>query len=209
MEKIIYIIILILLEHDFYKDINTIYSPTSYNFLVNKNNRLTDDYEPIDLEKISLEYSCENKYLRHDAKVAFEKMAKDAKDNGYNIIAVSTYRPYDYQEKLYNNYVKSKGKYYADLASARPGHSEHQTGLAVDVADLSLDYDNFEKTKEFYWMKENSYKYGFILRYPKAKFHITGFKYEPWHYRYVGIDVSNYIYKNNITLEEYYLIDNI
>lgn len=130
-------------------------------------------------------------------------MAKDAKKLGYNIIATSTYRSYDYQKKLYNNYVKEKGLYYADMASARAGHSEHQTGLAVDVADITLDYDNFEQTKEFIWMKNNAHKYGFILRYPKAKFHITGFKYEPWHYRYVGVSLANYLYKNNITLDEY------
>ena len=102
-----------------------------------------------------------------------------------------------------NNYVKEKGVHYADMASARAGHSEHQTGLAVDIADLSLDYDNFESTKEFNWIKKNAHKYGFILRYPKAKFHITGFKYEPWHYRYVGVNIATYIYQNNLTLEEY------
>ena len=203
MEIVVYIIILIFLENDFYKDINTIYYPTTYDFLVNKNNRLTDDYIPNDLEKINLEYACEDKYLRKEARIAFENMAKEAKIDGYNIIAVSTYRDYEYQKNLYNNYKKNKGEYYADLASARAGHSEHQTGLAVDVADLSLDYDNFENTKEFDWMIKNSYKYGFILRYPKAKFHITGFKYEPWHYRYVGIDIATYLYKNDITLEEY------
>ena len=206
MEIIVYIIILIFLENDFYKDINTIYYPTTYDFLVNKNNRLTEDYIPNDLEKINLEYACEDKYLRKEARIAFENMAKKAKIDGYNIIAVSTYRDYEYQKNLYNNYKKNKGEYYADLASARAGHSEHQTGLAVDVADLSLDYDNFENTKEFEWMINNSYKYGFILRYPKAKFNITGFKYEPWHYRYVGIDIATYIFNNNITLEEYTLL---
>ena len=202
MEKIIYILILIILDNDFYKDIKYVY-PTNYNFIVNKNNKLNENYIPSDLEQISLEYSCDNKYLRKVAKENFEQMAMDAKANGFNIVAVSTYRSYEYQEKLYNNYVKDKGYYYADMCSARAGHSEHQTGLAVDIADLSLDYDNFEYTKEFIWVKENAHKYGFIMRYPKAKFHITGFKYEPWHYRYVGIDVATYIYKNNITLEEY------
>lgn len=206
MEKIIYIIILILLEHDFYSDINTLYSPNYYDILINKNNKLTNDYIPSDLEAISLEYSCQDKYLRHEARVAFENMAKQAKLEGFNIIAVSSYRSYDYQKKLYNNYVNDKGLYYADLASARPGHSEHQTGLAVDVANSSLDYNNFEDTKEFYWMKNNAHKYGFILRYPKARFHITGFKYEPWHYRYVGVDIAIYIYENDITLEEYHLM---
>lgn len=206
MEKILYILILIILENDFYKDISTIYNPTSYSFVVNKNNRLASDYVPSDLEPINLNYACKDKHLRKEARIAFEDMASHAKSEGFSIIAVSTYRSYDYQEKLYSNYVLDKGNYYADLASARPGHSEHQTGLAVDIADLSLDYDNFESTKEFDWMKNNAHKYGFILRYPKAKFHITGFKYEPWHYRYVGIDIATYIYENDITLEEYYKI---
>lgn len=203
MEKIVYILILILLENNFYKDINTIYDPSSYDFLVNKNNKLTSDYIPNDLEMIDINYSCKDKYLRQEARINFENMAKKAKEENYNIVAVSTFRSYEYQEKLYNNYVSDKGFYYADMASARAGHSEHQTGLAVDVADLSLDYDNFESTKEFIWMKDNAHKFGFILRYPKASFHITGFKYEPWHYRYVGVDIATYIYKNNLTLEEY------
>ena len=197
-----------MLEHDFYNDINIIYNPTTYDFLINKNNKLTKDYIPNDLELINIKYSCKDKYLKRDARINFEKLAKEAKKEDFNIIAVSTYRSYKYQEKLYNNYVKDKGIYYADMASARSGHSEHQTGLAVDVADLSLDYDNFENTKEFIWMKNNAYKYGFIMRYPKASFHITGFKYEPWHYRYVGVEVATYIYKNNITLEEYNSIKN-
>ena len=185
MEKIIYILLLIILEK----------------------NKLTSNYIPNDLEMIDVNYSCKDKYLRHEARINFEKLAKKAKEDGYNIIAVSTYRNYEYQEKLYNNYILDKGFYYADMASARAGHSEHQTGLAIDVANLSLDYDNFEKTKEFNWMKNNAHKYGFILRYPKAMFHITGFKYEPWHYRYVGRDIATYIYKNNLTLEEYKLLN--
>ncbi|MBQ2946284.1 MAG: M15 family metallopeptidase [Bacilli bacterium] len=208
MEKIIYILLLIILENDFYKNITTIHNPTSYDFLVNKNNKLTSDYIPDDLEVVDIKYSCKDKYLRHEARINFEKMAMDAKEAGFNIIAVSTYRSYLYQKKLYNNYGLNNGFYYADMASARAGHSEHQTGLAVDVADKSLDYDNFESTKEFIWMKENCYKYGFILRYPKGKFHITGFKYEPWHYRYVGIEIATYIYKNNLTFEEYVITKN-
>ena len=202
MEKIIYILILIILENDFYKDIKEV-NTINYEFIVNKNHKLDENYIPNDLEQINLEFSCKDKYLRKIAKIYFEKMAKDAKKEGFNIIAVSTYRSYKYQEKLYKNYVKEKGLHYADMASARPGHSEHQTGLAIDIADLSLDYDNFENTKEFNWVKHNAHKYGFILRYPKSKFHITGFKYEPWHYRYVGIKCATNIYKNNLTLEEY------
>ena len=202
MEKIIYILILIILENNFYKDIKNV-KPINYDFIVNKNYKLDENYIPSDLEKLNLEFSCKDKYLRKVAKKYFEKMASDAKKKGFNIIAVSTYRSFKYQEKLYNNYVKEKGIHYSDMASARPGHSEHQTGLAIDIADLSLDYNNFEATKEFNWIKNNAHKYGFILRYPKAKFHITGFKYEPWHYRYVGTDIATKIFNNNITLEEY------
>ena len=208
MEIIIYMLILLILEKDFYNNINNIYNPTTYDFLINKNNKLTKDYIPNDLELINIKYSCIDKYLRKEAKINFEKLAKDAKKEGLNIIAVSAYRSYEYQEKLYNNYVNDKGFYYADMASARPGHSEHQTGLAIDVSDLSLDYDNFEKTKEFNWIRNNAHKYGFVLRYPKANFHITGFKYEPWHYRYVGVNIATYIYRNNITLEEFTIIQN-
>ena len=203
MERILYILIIILLDnYDFYKNINTI-KIDSISILVNKNNKLNNTYIPSSLEPINLMYSCKDKLLKHEARIAFEEMAKDALKEDMHIIAVSTYRTYEYQEKLYNNYIEKYGYYYAQLCSARPGHSEHQTGLAVDIADLSLDYDNFENTKEFIWMQKNAYKYGFILRYPKAKFHITGFKYEPWHYRYVGTTISKYIHDNNITLEEY------
>ena len=190
-----------MLEHyDFYKNINTV-TIDNTSILVNKNNKLDSNYIPTSLEPINLMYSCKDKLLKHEARIYFEEMAKDALKEDMHIIAVSTYRTYEYQEKLYNNYVDKYGYYYAELCSAHPGHSEHQTGLAVDIADLSLDYDNFEKTKEFIWMQNNAYKYGFILRYPKAKFHITGFKYEPWHYRYVGTTISKYIHDNNITLE--------
>ena len=208
MEKVIYILLLIILENgNFYKDIKVI-NKVDIDTLVNKNIRLEKEYVPNDLELLDIKYACKDKYLRKEAKIFFEKMAEDAKKDGLNIVATSTYRSYDYQEKLYNNYCLDKGIYYADMASARAGHSEHQTGLAVDVADSSLDYDNFEDTKEFIWMNKNSYKYGFILRYPKAKFHITGFKYEPWHYRYVGTKLSYYLYKNKLTLDEYYLNQN-
>ena len=203
MEKVLFILLMIIFNnHNFYKNIKTI-KPLNYDYIVNKNNKLNKNYIPDDLELINLEFACKNQYLRKDAKESFEKMAKNAKYNGYVIIAVSSYRSYDYQAKLYKNYVNKLGTFRSDIASARPGHSEHQTGLSVDISDISLDYDNFENTREFIWMKNNSYKFGFILRYPKAKYDMTGFKYEPWHYRYVGINAAKYIYENELTLEEY------
>lgn len=188
----------------FYKKIKDIKNPDSLMVLVNKLNRLQSNYVPHDLEQISLNYATNNKFLRKEAKENFEKLSSDAKKLGYSIIAVSAYRDYDYQENLFNNYVKEKGENYALKCSAKAGHSEHQTGLSVDVMGSNNDYDEFEKSKEFDWMKNNSYKYGFILRYPKGKEYITGFKYEPWHYRYVGKDVASIIYTEGITLEEYY-----
>ena len=188
----------------FYKKVKDIKNPDSLMVLVNKLNRLQSNYVPHDLEQISLNYATNNKFLRKEAKENFEKLSSDAKKIGYSIIAVSAYRDYDYQENLFNNYVKEKGENYALKCSAKAGHSEHQTGLSVDVMGSNNDYDQFEKSKDFDWMKNNSYKYGFILRYPKGKEYITGFKYEPWHYRYVGKDIASIIYTEGITLEEYY-----
>ena len=137
-------------------------------------------------------------------RISFEFLAKKASEEGYNIRAVSTYRSYSYQTNLYNNYVSQDGVEEADKYSARAGFSEHQTGLAVDVDNRETDFNNFENTKEFNWMLENAHKYGFILRYPKGKEFITGYMYEPWHFRYVGVEIATYIYQNNLTYEEYY-----
>jgi D-alanyl-D-alanine carboxypeptidase len=192
-----------LFGNNFYKNIKDIEKPKKIDVLVNKNNRLDKFYRPNDLIKLNINYSNKDKYLRKEAAKNFEKLSKEAKKEGYSIIAVSTYRSYFYQKELYEYYVKTLGKEKALKASAKPGHSEHQTGLAVDVMGSNGDYNLFESSEEFKWMIDNSYKYGFILRYPKGKENITGFKYEPWHYRYVGIKLATYLYENNLTLEEY------
>lgn len=190
-------------KEEFYQNIKLVEKPNELLVLVNKNNQLQSGYIPENLESISLRFANKDKYLRKDAKEAFEKLSSEASVLGYRIVAVSAYRDYNYQNELFNYYVEEKGLDYALDCSAKPGHSEHQTGLAVDVEGENKDYDNFEDTKEFNWMKENAHRFGFILRYPKGKEHITGFKYEPWHYRYVGIDAAYEIYEKNITLEEY------
>lgn len=173
--------------------------------LVNKYYYLTEDYVPENLEEISLSYARNGMQLVHEAKEAFEILSEEAKKEGLNIIAMSSYRSYEYQVDLYNRYVETDGKQAADTYSARAGFSEHQTGLAVDVYNKELPYTSFEQTEEFSWMQENAYKYGFILRFPKDKVNITGYQYESWHYRYVGKEVAKYIHKNNLTLEEYYV----
>ena len=172
--------------------------------LVNKYYYLDNNYVPNNLETISTRYALSNMKLVKEAKEAFENLASAAKKENLNIIAMSTYRSYDYQVNLYNRYVKQDGKEAADTYSGRPGHSEHQTGLAVDVYNGKINYTSFEKTKEFNWMQEHAHEYGFILRFPKDKVNETGYTYESWHYRYVGIEEAKYIKENNISFEEYY-----
>ena len=190
-------------KNEFYKNIKLIENPDNLLVLVNKNNQLQSSYIPSDLESISLRFANKDKCLKKEAKEAFEKLSSEASALGYRIVAVSAYRDYSYQNELFNYYVEEKDLEYALNCSAKPGHSEHQTGLAVDVEGENKDYDNFEDTKEFNWMKDNAHRFGFILRYPKGKEDITGFKYEPWHYRYVGVEIATEIYNKNITLEEY------
>ena len=191
-------------DNSFYKNINIIKNGNNNLVLVNKNNKLNNNFIPNNLVLIDLKYSIKDKYVKDIVLINFKKLHKKASSLGYKIIITSSYRSYYYQEKLYQYYKKTKGLKYADNCSARSGHSEHQTGLSIDVMGSNLDYNLFDQTKEFNWMKDNSYKYGFILRYPKNKEKITGFKYEPWHYRYVGKKVAKIIYKKKITLEEYY-----
>lgn len=187
----------------FYKNIKEIENPNDILVLVNKNNKLLQNFIPENLETIDIKYSNEGKMLKKVAKEAFEKLSSDALKLGYKIVAVSAYRDFSYQENLFNYYVEKYGEDYALNCSAKAGHSEHQTGLAVDVMGSNNSYDDFELSDEFEWMINNAHKYGFILRYPKNKEKITGFKYEPWHYRYVGVEVAKIIYENKITLEEY------
>ena len=186
-----------------YEDATEIENKNNQLVLVNKYNYLGDKFIPENLENINTQYALSNMKLVDYAKEAFEKMSKDARKENLKIIAMSTYRSYSYQVDLYNRYKKKDGQEAADKYSGRPGFSEHQSGLAVDVYNGKEDYTNFESTKEFTWMKDHAHEYGFIIRFPKGKENETGYQYESWHYRYVGIDVATYIKNNNISLEEY------
>ena len=166
---------------------------------------MDSDYVPNHLETINSKYSSGSRMLVQDAKVAFERMAADASLEGFTIRAMSAYRSYQYQETLYQGYVKQDGKEKADTYSARPGFSEHQTGLVVDVDNGEIPYTRFEEAKEFHWMMERAVDYGFILRYPKGKEHITGYTYESWHYRYVGREVAKKMKELDLTFDEYYV----
>lgn len=183
----------------FYSGIKPSRIENSHYVLVNKYNYLNKDFVPNNLINI------DNTQLNIVAAKEFKNMKIEAKKENLNIVAVSGYRSYDYQDKLYNKYLSQDSKEKVDTYSARAGHSEHQTGLAVDISNGIKSYTEFETTNEFEWMQENAYKYGFILRYPQEKEYITGYIYEAWHYRYVGVEIALYIKKHNITFDEYYV----
>lgn len=173
--------------------------------LVNKYYYLESNYIPEELETVSYEYAINNTKLNKVALENFIKMADVAKKENLTLKITTAYRDYNFQSILYNNYVNSDGKELADTYSARPGYSEHQLGYSFDLTNSNYsDFDEFEYTDEYTWLQNNAHKYGFILRYPKEKEYITGYQFESWHYRYVGIDIAKYIYENNITYEEYY-----
>lgn len=142
--------------------------------------------------------------LTPEAKAAFAELQAAAQEDGLTMNSVSDFRSYEAQETLYNNYVARDGKEAADRYSARAGHSEHQTGLTIDV---NYAGDAFHETPEAKWLAENSWKYGFIIRFPEGKEEITGYKYESWHIRYVGKDMAKKIYDSGLCLEEYFGIE--
>lgn len=146
-----------------------------------------------------------------EARAAFEEMAAEAKLSSFNLTAFSTYRSYDYQVTLYNRYADRDGAEAADRYSARPGYSEHQTGLAFDIGEVNHEKhwasSSFGSTEAGKWLLANAHRYGFILRYPNHKEQITGYMHEAWHYRYVGKPIAEEIFKKNITLEEYLGVD--
>ena len=179
--------------------------------LVNKTYHVTESYAPKDLTVVKRfvqgvgDPAQSTNAMRKVAAEALNEMLDVAASEGYDMKLRTGYRSYTYQQGLFNSYARNYGESEANKYSARAGHSEHQTGLAVDIDNAKLSYTSFGKSKEFEWMKENAYKYGFILRYTKENEWITGYKDEPWHYRYVGTDISTYIHNNPMTFEEYYV----
>ena len=186
------------LNHPFYENTKEALDKDKITMLVNKYHYVDKDYVPSNLIKVN------GLMINKEAYEAYLKLKNDINKDNLNIRIISAYRSYGYQEILYNNYLKNEKKEIVDTYSARPGYSEHHTGLAIDVDNEKLDFNKFYLTEEFIWMNNNAYKYGFILRYPKDKENITGYTYEPWHYRYVGKKIAEYIKKHNSTYEEYY-----
>lgn len=177
--------------------------------VVNKGRQLPVNFVPVPLVvpnvTLTEAASSENMHLRADAAASLEVLIKDAADDGVKLILVSGYRSYTTQQSVYAAEVRANGQAAADKESARPGHSEHQTGLAADLGASSGKCQLeacFGDTAEGKWLAANAYKDGFIVRYQKDKTSLTGYAYEPWHIRYVRKDLSTEIYKSGQTLEQ-------
>ena len=189
------------LDKDYYQDPNNV-DKFSITMLVNKYNKLDKDFVPDDLVLIDSNYSDEEIYLNKQAADAFLEMCVAAEKEGLHMKANSGYRDYATQEKLYNYYLKLYGKSYNDKFVTLPGFSEHQTGLGVDIKSTSSKI--FKNSKEYKWVLKNSYKYGFIHRFPESKVNITGIHSESWHFRYVGVETATKVYQQGLSYEEYY-----
>ncbi|MGN7356976.1 M15 family metallopeptidase [Paenibacillus sp. SAF-054] len=186
-------------------------NPESMTVLVNKTYRLPAGYVPSDLVYPNVPFTFSEKIdkrkMRREAATALEKLFAGAKKDGVSLAGVSGYRSESRQTTLYNNYVKRDGVKAADTYSARPGHSEHQTGLTIDVSGSTgkcAAESCFAGTKEAKWLDKHAHEYGFIIRYPEGKDSITGYKYEPWHLRYVGTKVAEAVASRSTTLEQYF-----
>ncbi len=179
--------------------------------LVNKNYYLSKDYIPKNLVftqdlNLLVKQDTSRYYLQSDAYYALKALFTKAEKSNFIFYISNGYRSYEKQAQLYNSYLLNGGN--ADLYSARPGHSEHQSGLAVDITCKAADYlltQQLQYTDEGVFIKTQAYHFGFIERYPKDKEEVTGYMYEPWHLRYVGVKVATIIYQENLTLEEYLL----
>lgn len=186
------------LDNKFYSNIQPTDTSKGILMLVNKYNKLDKNFE---YNLVNVDTSYGKGKMNKEAYEYFIKMVDNAKKDNIKLKGISIYRSYNTQNTIYNNYKKNDPK-NVDTYSAAPGHSEHQTGLAVDINTASSSA-HFENTKEYKWLITNSFKYGFILRYPKDKTYITGYKYEPWHFRYIGIEDATKLTEYNLTFEEY------
>lgn len=185
--------------------------PNSITALINKEYGLPSDYIPEDLEMPNVLFDeipfSEKKLLRTEAARALEGLFNRALKEDIELYAVSGYRSYKRQYEIFTKNLRTKGKTHTLKYSAIPGTSEHQSGLTMDVSCKSINFrliESFEDTPEGIWLSNNSHHFGFIIRYPKDKVDITGYAYEPWHIRYVGKSLATFLYKNSLSLEEYY-----
>ena len=192
-------------DNDWYsKDIE---SDTSLNekLIVNKFYFIDETYAPEDIVNIPIKYAYDNNRLRQIALDKYKELWDAAYADGIKLIINSSYREYSKQQKIYEDYKSWYGEEKANAQAAKPGHSEHQTGLAIDVFSTDNQLTGtFKDSKGYEWLKNNAYKYGFIERYPEGKEYLTGYDFESWHWRYVGVEAATTIQKEKITYDEYY-----
>uniref|UniRef100_UPI003FED6719 M15 family metallopeptidase n=1 Tax=Candidatus Ventrenecus sp. TaxID=3085654 RepID=UPI003FED6719 len=175
---------------------------------VNKFYTLSETYTPENLKNIDLTYAYgeegENKLIDY-AYDKFLELWQAANDQGFYLMVTSSYRDYESQKEIYDYRVSTWGERKADETAARPGHSEHQTGLVIDMTSKTEPLaDSFTDSEAYKWLKENAYKYGFIERYPEGKTYLTGYNPESWHWRYVGLEAAKTMHDEDITFDEYY-----
>lgn len=199
----------VLATNKYYENTSATNLDKDYAILVNKYHYLPSNYAPEDLVSIGWDYRLggpnDYKYARKEVVDAFLDMWASAKAEGIYLLVDSAYREYEKQDSVYKEYENQKGTKYADSIAARPGYSEHQTGLSLDIYSKECtSASQFKDSKTYEWLMANAYKYGFILRYPKGKEKITGYNYESWHFRYLGVELATKVYKEGITFDEYY-----
>lgn len=184
----------------------TIDQPDSIQVFVSRFTKLDKDYEPKDLVLLSdLDPSLPERFMRQEAAQSFVAMKKAVFEaTNLTLSTNSVYRSYSTQVGLFNRYAQRDGYEEANTYSAHPGHSEHQTGLAIDIT-LSPNTMEFGASTAYPWVKRNAHKFGFIERYPENKSYITGYIYEPWHWRYVGVELATYLYTTQMTFDEYWI----
>lgn len=188
------------------KDVLT-YDDGDLMVLVNKYHGVIRDYKPKDMVTVEMSMAAwDDIQIKKEAYDAFTKMFNDAASQGYSFCICSGYRSYEYQQELFENALATQSEAEAHMFSAYPGRSEHHTGLAIDITSESMDWalsQDFADYPEGRWLDEHCQDYGFILRYPEGKEDITGYQYEPWHFRYVGMEAAKEIMSRGITFEEY------
>lgn len=184
-------------------------STDSLLIFANKKHKLPDGYVPSDLVSLNVTTAYGDVMMKQEAADAIYNMFSAANAEGVYPVVTTAYRSEDFQSQLYYGYVERDGQEMADTYSSRPGYSDHQTGLAADISCAEIDYelsDSFENTAEGMWLHDHAHEYGFVMRYPNGKENITGYTYEPWHFRYVGISEATAIYTTDPdeSMEEYY-----
>ena len=183
-------------DNDWYTNTKETNLDDGIKMLVNKFHYLKDDYAPEDIVPILNWYAYEGHSTKKEVYDKYVDMWNAANEQGLVLLVNSSFRTLEEQQEEYDA--------FGDDYASRPGFSEHQTGLALDIVSDGVQGNEFENTDEFKWLQENAHNYGFILRYPKGKEHITGYSYESWHYRYVGKELATKVKESGLTYDEYY-----